>query len=300
MLSPALKTPSRTPFGNSFVSSPNCVRKASWASTPQRRVVGSARKPSQAQADRFIPNRSLLNIEDSDYQLLKENSGDQMSPSKAAYQRRLAEGLGQDRPARILAFKNKAPAPPEGHLNNLLPLYTQNAGPHPGRKAYRHLPQAPERILDAPDLLDDYYLNLLDWSSQNTVAIALGNTAYLWNASDGTIQMLTELSQADDYITSIAWAADGKHLSVGTASAQVQIWDVDRVKQIRSLRGHSARVTALAWNNTTLSSGGRDSIIQNHDVRQRESIFCDPSGPRPRGLWTEMESKWTATCFRGK
>jgi cell division cycle 20, cofactor of APC complex len=99
------------------------------------------------------------------------------------------------------------------------------------------------------------------------VAIALGNTAYLWNASDGTIQLLTELSQADDYITSIAWAADGKHLSVGTASAQVQIWDVDRVKQIRSLRGHSARVTALAWNNTTLSSGGRDSIIQNHDVR---------------------------------
>ena len=29
--------------------------------------------------------------------------------------------------------------------------------------------QAPERILDAPDLTDDYYLNLLDWSSTNTV-----------------------------------------------------------------------------------------------------------------------------------
>ncbi len=99
------------------------------------------------------------------------------------------------------------------------------------------------------------------------VAIALGNTAYLWNASDGTIQQLTELSQADDYITSISWAADGKHISVGTASAQVQIWDVDRVKQIRSLRGHAARVTALAWNNTTLSTGGRDSSILNHDVR---------------------------------
>jgi hypothetical protein len=29
--------------------------------------------------------------------------------------------------------------------------------------------QAPERILDAPDITDDYYLNLLDWSSTNTV-----------------------------------------------------------------------------------------------------------------------------------
>ena len=34
-----------------------------------------------------------------------------------------------------------------------------------------HWLQAPERILDAPDLTDDYYLNLLDWSSTNTVIL---------------------------------------------------------------------------------------------------------------------------------
>jgi hypothetical protein len=33
----------------------------------------------------------------------------------------------------------------------------------------RHIPQTQERILDAPDLVDDYYLNLLDWSCNNTV-----------------------------------------------------------------------------------------------------------------------------------
>lgn len=27
----------------------------------------------------------------------------------------------------------------------------------------------------------------------------------------------------DDYVTSVAWAADGKHVSVGTSSAQVQV-----------------------------------------------------------------------------
>ena len=47
----------------------------------------------------------------------------------------------------------------------------------------------------------------------------------------------------------------------------VQIWDVGRMKQIRALKGHSARVSALAWSGTTLSSGGRDSNIINHDVR---------------------------------
>jgi WD40 repeat protein len=50
-------------------------------------------------------------------------------------------------------------------------------------------------------------------------------------------------------------------------SLQVQIWDADRVKQVRQLRGHSARVSALAWNRSTLSSGGRDTSILNHDVR---------------------------------
>ena len=31
------------------------------------------------------------------------------------------------------------------------------------------MPTTQERILDAPDLVDDYYLNLLDWSSNNVV-----------------------------------------------------------------------------------------------------------------------------------
>ncbi len=68
-------------------------------------------------------------------------------------------------------------------------------------------------------------------------------------------------------MTSVAWAADGKHVAVGTASAQVQIWDAARGKQIRALKGHSARVSAMAWSGTTLSTGGRDSLIINHDVR---------------------------------
>lgn len=78
---------------------------------------------------------------------------------------------------------------------------------------------------------------------------------------------LMNCADEDDYVTSVAWAADGKHISVGTASAQVQIWDAGRKKQIRALKGHSARVSALAWSGTTLSTGGRDSLVINHDVR---------------------------------
>lgn len=49
------------------------------------------------------------------------------------------------------------------------------------KKDFRNIPQAPERILDAPDLLDDYYLNLLDWSSVNVVSYLLYASAHIAN-----------------------------------------------------------------------------------------------------------------------
>ena len=108
--------------------------------------------------------------------------------------------------AHALACKNKAPAPKDGYQNSLRVLYSQNreAGNVP-RKYSRHIPQAPERILDAPELLDDYYLNLLDWSSTNVLGVALGDSIYLWNATDGSIQQLMQTQGENSHVTSLSW-----------------------------------------------------------------------------------------------
>ena len=42
----------------------------------------------------------------------------------------------------------------------------------------RPLPQ----VLDAPALQDDFYLNVVDWSAQNILAVGLGMCVYLWSA----------------------------------------------------------------------------------------------------------------------
>ncbi|CAI5510158.1 unnamed protein product [Closterium sp. Naga37s-1] len=131
---------------------------------------------------------------------------------------------------------------------------------------------ASERILDAPEIVDDYYLNLLDWSSQNQIAVALGTTVYLWSATSGDIHQLVHADGPDDYVTSVAWAKDGRHLAVGLNSSELQIWDASRLRQVRRLQGHRARVGSLAWNGHTLSSGSRDSSILNHDVRVRDHV----------------------------
>jgi len=44
------------------------------------------------------------------------------------------------------------------------------------------------------------------------------------------------------------------------------------MKNIRTMNGHSARVGSLSWNQHLLSSGGRDSIIIQHDARSQNHI----------------------------
>ncbi|KAI3430400.1 hypothetical protein D9Q98_004995 [Chlorella vulgaris] len=259
-----------------------------FVASPARLVAGKKEMPlnfaahskNAGKMDRFIPNRSASNLDVANYNVSREakdvENVDAMSPTKLEYKKQLAANLGQDDSARILAFKQKAPTPSEGFENHMASLYSANAGPRP-KKAFRAVPQQPDRILDAPDLVDDYYLNLLDWGSNNAVAVALNQAVYLWNASSGDIQELLS-AQGEDYITSLSWAADGKHLAVGYSNALTQIWDAERCKPVRNLDGHAARVSSLSWNNHTLSTGGRDSIILNHDVRVREHVTATLRG----------------------
>lgn len=79
--------------------------------------------------------------------------------------------------------------------------------------------------MDAPDIVDDYYLNLLDWSSGNVVAIALGNTVYLWEASTGSTSELLTIDDDKGPVTSVSWAPDGRHIAIGLNSSDVQLWD---------------------------------------------------------------------------
>lgn len=38
--------------------------------------------------------------------------------------------------------------------------------------------------MDAPEIVNDYYLNLVDWSAGNLLAVALAGSVYLWNAGE--------------------------------------------------------------------------------------------------------------------
>jgi cell division cycle protein 20 (cofactor of APC complex) len=198
----------------------------------------------------------------------EENNGPSNTSDNLPSTQQLKDAMFQSQDSKILAFKDKPKAADAGYLNHMRVLYTQNktnaAAP---KHTFRAIASAPERILDAPDMSDDFYLNLLDWSAQNLLAVALGPAVYLWNAQSGSIDLLTELEGTDNIVTSVSWSGDGNFLSIGCNSNDVQLWNVEAKKQLRTMRGHSSRVGALAWNNHVLSSGARDGNIFNHDVR---------------------------------
>lgn len=71
------------------------------------------------------------------------------------------------------------------------------------RKQPRYVNKVPYKVLDAPDLQDDFYLNLVDWGSSNVLGVGLGNSVYMWNSHTGRVTKLCELK--DDTVTSVNW-----------------------------------------------------------------------------------------------
>ncbi|ESQ37523.1 hypothetical protein EUTSA_v10002840mg, partial [Eutrema salsugineum] len=221
--------------------------------------------------DRFIPNRSAMDFDYAHFALMegrKVEGKEQVSssPSREAYNKQLAETMNLNR-TRILAFRNKPQVPVKPYSASL--LHQQPKSVKPQR---RHIPQTSERTLDAPDLVDDFYLNLLDWGSANVLAIALDHTVYLWDASSGSTSELVTIDEEKGPVTSVNFALDGRNLAVGLNNSEVQIWDSEASRKLRTLKGHHSRVGSLAWNNHVLTTGGLDGQIIDNDVRIRSHV----------------------------
>ena len=128
-----------------------------------------------------------------------------------------------------------------------------------------------DRILDTPELADDFYLHLVDWSSTNVVAVGLGSSVYLWAAHNATVSKPCDL-QSNDTVSSVSWAQRGSTLAVGTLAGRLHIYDANTLQLQRTYQQtHTQRIAALAWNDHVLSSGSRDRLVHHHDVRE-ESI----------------------------
>ncbi|KAL5016477.1 hypothetical protein ScPMuIL_006066 [Solemya velum] len=261
----------KTPSNRSGSKTPSTGGKSKTPGTLGKSRTPGTKGPKTPGGDRFIPHRGSMQFDLGHFKIMnegKDNNQEMQSPSQQEYKRVMNENLnGEAMDNKIISYKQKAPSAPEGYYNNMRVLYSTCKSPANTKKTTRHIPQVPERILDAPDILDDYYLNLLDWSASGLLAVCLGGSVYLWNASSGGITQLLQMEGQDDYIGAVSWIKEGHYLAVGTSLGDVQIWDAAQQKRLRTMPSHAARVGSMSWNSYILSSGSRSGNIHHHDVR---------------------------------
>ncbi|PRP82396.1 hypothetical protein PROFUN_10172 [Planoprotostelium fungivorum] len=254
-------------------------RSSSGSGHSSTSPLSSPRVTRKNSADRFIPNRNDIDIDVTNF-LLKENTvpnANDTSSTLESYKTTIAETLFMNSPqktSRVYNFSDESlivanensPLRGGGFLrsgssSDLLATASSPVRPN------RHISANPEKVLDAPDMVDDYYLNLLDWSHENVVAIGLGNAVYLWNATTGASSELFHTEEEANPVTSLAFSKEGSYIAVGLHNSSTEIWDVQSCQRLRTMNGHTQRISSLDWNNFVLSSGSRDSTIVNHDVR---------------------------------
>lgn len=129
----------------------------------------------------------------------------------------------------------------------------------------KKIPSCPEKVLDAPGLMDDFYLNLISWSKDNILAIALNTNVYCWNANDGSVNLIAE---CESVITSVKWSSDDYYLSIGLDNGNIEIWDIETVSRLRTMNcGNLSRISSQSWHDHILTNGSRFGEIMNNDVR---------------------------------
>lgn len=245
---------------------------------------------STTSSDRFIPSRH--NSTSGKLQTNNTNPHPNASPqthikaqTSKIYQHHVAEACGLEMNSRILQFQ---PLPPErkkpvnlfSHVTassssklGYSSLMSKSLRPAAASARAKKIPTAPERVLDAPGLVDDFYLNLLAWSLTNLLAIGLEDAVYVWNASTGSVGLLCELPNKT-LVTSLKWSDDGSYISIGKDDGLVEIWDIETNSKLRTLNcdNHNTRIASQAWYQHILTSGSRLGNIYHSDVRVAQHV----------------------------
>ncbi|KAK7279055.1 hypothetical protein RJT34_24099 [Clitoria ternatea] len=224
--------------------------------------------------DRFIPNRSLMDLDQAHSLLTNKTKKFHNKRFNDAYRQIMDEKLNLDsegKPFKMLVFRG-SPKSSRKSIRHIDEMREEEAATFQNASNQHHnrrLPKGEARILDAPNIRNDFYTNIIDWGKNNILAVALGSEMYLWNSVSSDV---INLFNADnDFPTSVAWSEDAKYLAVGFLHSKLQLWDAETSKPIRILKGHDQRIATIAWNGHILTSGSHDKCIINHDVRARRS-----------------------------
>lgn len=215
---------------------------------------------------RLISDHSRIEL--AHYNLFRDHA--RRDEGRTEYYRQLAQCLfGVDEPEKqtILAL-NARPT------NTSMPRYHESLQETysrvlPERKKERKIDE--QCILDAPGI-GNCMTSVLDWNAvSNMIGVSLSSDLYVWHEGRAKRRPYLQASlPCEERIASVLMG-ESHCVVIGREYGNVDVWDIERGLQIRSLVGHTGRVGALDQSGPIVSSGSDDSRIVNWDLRAREA-----------------------------
>lgn len=225
---------------------------------------------SKISGDRYIPRRVSLSVNDFHLHNIEQTTDlDEHSSLDSSFSSLLKLNLSDldTEKTRGKFFKYGASKDNKNVIDALDELSNRNSKVF-SRKKFA-LPQKPFKVLEAPNISDDFYHNIFDWSAGNMLGVNLDNNIYLLNAETGQHTKLYEAFECET-VTSLKFNPAGDQIAMGNLLGQVSIWDLNTEKEIVNFDTHDNRVGAMDWK-STLISGSKDARIVQHDFRLQEA-----------------------------
>ncbi|KAL7805483.1 WD40 repeat-like protein [Trichoderma gracile] len=179
------------------------------------------------------------------------------------------------------------------------PLGDDNAPPR------RSLPTAPFRVLDAPDLRDDFYCSVLAYSpSCQKLAVGLGNVLYIWSKGSGPRAMHGSAA-SHVWLTSVAFSSvqGGKCiLAIGRSDGTLVLKSTyDALPRFQVQQPFP--VSCVSWRPITTLRPSRNPFNPGIAVQTEDLIIGDDTGvvyyyavEWPMG-WEVTRDTWPGTIY---
>ncbi|KAL8928843.1 MAG: hypothetical protein Q9208_001621 [Pyrenodesmia sp. 3 TL-2023] len=140
------------------------------------------------------------------------------------------------------------------------------------KKEPKPVPTIPFRVLDAPQLRDDYYCSVLAYDHRSrTLAVGLSNKVYLWSEAFGVqYPRMDEVTRRNGYVTSLSFSsAEGGHsiLAIGRNGGHVGLWSLlDEGSRFESQQPHAVACLAFKPVTTGRISGKFGTMVSTEEL----------------------------------
>ncbi|GMF39623.1 unnamed protein product [Phytophthora fragariaefolia] len=194
------------------------------------------------------------------------------------------------------------------------------AGLHDGDNGRRRIARTPFKVLDAPSLQDDFYLNLVDcghlarvgtlgWSGQSLASGSRDRTILVRDLRTQE-PFHNKLAGHKQEVCGLKWSFDGRQLASGGNDNKLLIWNVqsmssglssDATMPLARFNEHSAAVKAIAWSphqHGLLASGGgtADRCIRFWNTQSLTALpFVDTGSQVCNLMWSKNANEVVST-----